>query len=83
MLLYLCSIMRSPNVSSGSNKTSYVMMIPFWSIAGTSSQETVMDVDDNTSALTLSGGLAGTVVEKDYSIILYPGIHSCNKKWLP
>ena len=48
------------NVSSGSYITSYSVMIPFWSMSGTGPQVTMMEVDDNTVAVVLTGGLAGT-----------------------
>ena len=35
------------------------MMIPFWSIAGTSDQLTVIEVDDSTVAVGSLGGDAG------------------------
>ncbi len=45
------------NVCNGVYMTSYILMIPFRSIRGTSSQKAIMIVDELTSARTLTGGL--------------------------
>ena len=52
---------RPPNVSSGSYSTSYSVIMPFRSIGRTSSQVTLMAVDDKTSVSTVSGEPEGTV----------------------
>ena len=41
------------------------MIRPFWSEDGTSPQDTMMEVDDSTTASTLTGGLAGTA-QREY-----------------
>ena len=41
--------------------TSYVVIIPFWSMAGTSFHVTRIEVDEVDVAETLDGGLAGAV----------------------
>ena len=58
------------NVSSGSYITSYSVMTPFWSMAGTGSQVTMIEVDDTAVAIVMVGGLAGT-----------SEIRACNKKF--
>ena len=46
------------------------MMIPFWSIAGTSDKTTSIDVEEIAVALTLVGGEAGTKITDIYNHIL-------------
>ena len=41
--------------------TSYIVIIPFWSMAGTSSHATSIKVGEVDMAETLVGGLAGAV----------------------
>ena len=62
MLLVLTS--RVPiapsNVVRGVYMTSYTMMIPFWSMAGTSLHDTLIAVEETVLACTLVGGESGT-----------------------
>jgi len=46
---------------------SYIVIIPFWSMAGTSFQVTIIEVGEIDMADTLAGGLAGTVKHEYYS----------------
>ena len=45
--------------------TSYIVIIPFWSIAGTSFHMTSTEVGDVDMAETLVGGLAGAVEKEN------------------
>ena len=49
--------------------TSYWVMIPFWSMAGTSFQVTRIAVEEMLTAFTLSGGDVGSVKEQFQSEI--------------
>ena len=53
------------NVSSGSYITSYSVMIPFWSMAGTGPQVTMMEVEEFTNAVTFTGELEGATVSME------------------
>jgi len=47
-------------VLEGVYMTSYMVIIPFWFISGTSFQDTLIAVEDTVTACTLFGGASGT-----------------------
>ena len=60
LVVLMASGMRaSSNVVSGTESTSYAIIIPFWSIGGTSSQITNNSTEVIASTLTLLGALVG------------------------
>ena len=56
---------RPSKVSEGSYKTSCLIISPFWSMSITGSHVTEISVGERASALTLVGGLAGTIERQD------------------